>query len=180
MFSTQFSLCFWYTPLGHVGQDRISRLAEEGLLDWLIRIKLPRHEPRLTDKAAMKAFSKATRAPTPSELIHSNIYRPINMKAHHWAIYLITLIDDYLRYSYVSLLSHHYEAPDVSKHFATEMELNWNRKLKLFELIEIHEYLLHIFKEYCEGKVYNNSLWFHTLHNKRYFRAQESGIAWHC
>ena len=43
------------------------------------------------------------------------------MKAHHWAIYFITLIVDYSPYGYVYLLSHLYEAvtPDFSNSEST-------------------------------------------------------------
>jgi len=46
----------WHARLGHVGQDRINRLAKEGLLDRLTRVKLPRCESCLAGKATMKPF----------------------------------------------------------------------------------------------------------------------------
>ena len=79
----------------HVGQDRMGRLAKEGLLDRLTRVKLPRCEPCLAGKATIKPFSKPMRASSPLELIHSDICRRMNVKARHGAIYFITLIDDY-------------------------------------------------------------------------------------
>jgi len=71
------------------------RLAKEGLLDRLTRAKSPKCEPCLTGKATIKPFSKAMRTSSPLELIHSDICRPMNVKARHGAIYFITLIDDY-------------------------------------------------------------------------------------
>ena len=112
----------WHARLGHVGQDRMGRLAKEGLLDRLTRVKLPRCEPCLAGKATIKPFGKAMRASSPLELIHSDICGPMNVKARHGAIYFITLIDDYSRYGYVYLLSHHYEALDVFKRFVAEVE----------------------------------------------------------
>jgi len=43
----------------------------------------------------MKPFGKDLRASNPLELIHSDTYGPMNVKARHGAIYFITLIDDY-------------------------------------------------------------------------------------
>ena len=71
----------WHARLGHVGQDRINRLAKEGLLDQLTRVKLPRCESCLAGKATMKPFGKAMRASSPLELIHSDICGPMNVKA---------------------------------------------------------------------------------------------------
>ena len=31
----------WHARLGHIGQDRMNRLAKEGLLDRLTKVKLP-------------------------------------------------------------------------------------------------------------------------------------------
>jgi len=112
----------WHARLGHVGQDRMGRVTKEGLLDRLIRIKLPRCKPSLSGKATIKPFSKAMRASSPLGLVHSDICGPMNVKAHHGAIYFITLIDDYSRYGCVYLLSYRYEALDVFKHFVAEVE----------------------------------------------------------
>jgi len=113
----------WHARLGHMGQDRMGRLAKEGLLDRLTRVKLPRCEPCLAGKATIKPFSKAMRDwSSPLELIHSDICGPMNVKARHGDIYFITLIDDYSRYGYVYLLSHRYEALDVIKRFVAEVE----------------------------------------------------------
>jgi len=101
----------------------MGRLAKEGLLDRLTRVKLPRCEPCLAGKATIKPFSKAMRDwSSPLELIHSDIFGPMNVKARHGDIYFITLIDDYSRYGYVYLLSHRYEALDVIKRFVAEVE----------------------------------------------------------
>jgi len=45
-----------HARLGHVGQDRINRLAKEGLLDRHSRVKLPMCELCLAGKATMKLF----------------------------------------------------------------------------------------------------------------------------
>ena len=98
----------------------MGRLAKEGLLDRLTRVKLPRCEPCLAGKATIKPFSKAMRASNLLELIHFDICKPMNVKAPHGGIYFIPLVDDYSRYGYVCLLSHRYEALDVFKGFVLE------------------------------------------------------------
>ena len=100
----------------------MNRLAKEGLLDRLTKVKLPRCESCLAGKATTKPFGKASRAATPLELIHSDICGPMSVKARHGAIYFHTFIDDYSRYGYVYLLSHCYEALDVFKCFVVEVE----------------------------------------------------------
>ena len=87
----------WHARLGHIGQDRMSRLAKEALLDQLTKVKLPRCESCLAGKATVKPFGKASRASSPLEVIHSHICGPMNVKACHGAFYFLTFIDDYSR-----------------------------------------------------------------------------------
>jgi len=77
----------WHARLGHFGQDRMSRLAKEGLLDQLTKVKLPKRESCLAGKATAKPLGKALRESSPLELIHSDIYGPMNVKARHGAFY---------------------------------------------------------------------------------------------
>jgi len=51
----------------------MGRLAKEGLLDQLTRVKLPRCEPRFAGKATIKPFRKVMRASSTLELIHFDI-----------------------------------------------------------------------------------------------------------
>ena len=99
----------WHARLGHIGKNRMTRLAREGLLGPLAKVDLPICKPCLAGKACKKPFGKAVRATQPLELIHSEIYGPINVKSRHGASYFLTFIDDYTRYDYVQLIAHHYE-----------------------------------------------------------------------
>ena len=79
------------------------------------------------------------------------------MRAHErestsWAIYFITLIDDYSRYEYVYLLSHRYEALDVFKYFIAEVETQLERRVKILRIDRGREYLSNMFKMFCEEK----------------------------
>lgn len=142
----------WHARLGHVGQERMNRLAKDGLLDQLTRVKLPRCEPCLAGKATKKPFGKASRASSPLDLIHSDICGPLNVKARHGAVYFLTFIDDYSRFGYVYLLSHRYEALDTFKLFVAEVENQLERKVKTFRTDRGREYLSDMFKGFCEEK----------------------------
>jgi len=52
----------------------------------------------------------------------------------------------------VYLLSHHYEALDVLKRFVVEVQTQLDRRVKTLRTNYGHEYLSHIFKEFCEEK----------------------------
>ncbi|KAK2994002.1 hypothetical protein RJ640_005874 [Escallonia rubra] len=91
----------WHERLDHIGQDRMTRLAREGLLGPLTKVNLQTCEACLAGKACRKPFGKAVRATQPLELVHSGICGPMSVKARHGASYFLTLIDDYTRYGYV-------------------------------------------------------------------------------
>jgi len=95
-------------------------------------------------------YSKAMRASSHLELIHSDICGPMNMKARHGVIYFITLIDDYSWYGYVCLLSHRYETLNVFKRFVAEVKTQLERRVKILWTDRGREYLSDMFKEFSE------------------------------
>jgi len=149
---SNFDFMVWHARLGHIRQDRITRLYKEGLLGLLTQVRPSRCEPCLAGKVTKKRFGKASRVLNSLELIHSNICGPLNVRAHIGAVYFLTLIDDFRRYGYVHLLSHNYEALDVFKHFVTEVRTRLERRAKTLWTDRGREYLSDMFKGYCEEK----------------------------
>ena len=76
----------------------------------------------------------------------------MNKKARHGASYFLTLIDDYLQYDYVYLLSHLHKALNCFKRFVVEVENKHEKGLKTFRTDHGREYLSYQFKEFCEEK----------------------------
>ena len=142
----------WHARLGHIGKDRMARLAREGLLGPLAKVDLPICEPCLAGKACRKPFGKALRANQPLELVHSDICGPMSVKARHGASYFITFIDDYTRFGHVYLIAHRYEALDCFKRYLAEVENQQSKSLKTFRTDRGREYLSDQFKETCEEK----------------------------
>ena len=73
----------------------MNRLAKEGLLGNLNKAELLTCEHYLARKTTRKTFGKGTIAKFPLQLIHSDIYGQLNVKAKHGAIYFITFMDDF-------------------------------------------------------------------------------------
>lgn len=71
----------WHTRLGHIKQDRINRLAREGIIVSLVNIQLPICECCLTGKATRKPFGKRTKAKVPLQLVHFDICGLMNVRA---------------------------------------------------------------------------------------------------
>ena len=71
----------WHSRLGHIGQDRLSRLVKSGLTGSLTKVTLPTCESCLARRTTRKSFGKAKRASAPLDLIHSDTCGP--MSARH-------------------------------------------------------------------------------------------------
>ena len=130
--SNNIDFSTWHARLGHIGRDRMTRLAREGLLGSLTKVDLQFCEPCLAGKACRKPFGMTKRAAHPIKLVHSDICGQMNKKARHGASYFLTLIDDYSRYDYVYFLAHHHEALDCFKRFVVEVENKHEKGLKTF------------------------------------------------
>ena len=77
----------WHARLGHIGQERMTRLAREGLMGNLAKVTLSTCEHCLVGKSKRKLFGKATRASFPLQLIHSDICGPMNVRARYGGFY---------------------------------------------------------------------------------------------
>ena len=60
---------------------------------------------------------KGLRANQPLELIHSDVYEPMNVKARGGYEYFVIFIDDYSRYRYVYLIQHKSDTFEKFKEF---------------------------------------------------------------
>uniref|UniRef100_A0A2N9F3L1 Integrase catalytic domain-containing protein n=1 Tax=Fagus sylvatica TaxID=28930 RepID=A0A2N9F3L1_FAGSY len=87
------------------------------------------------------------RATQPLKLIHSDICRPMNVKTRHSDSYFLTFIDNYTRYGYVQLITHHYKALDCFKRFVAEVENQHEKSLKALRTDHGREYLSDQFKD---------------------------------
>lgn len=67
----------WHAHLGHIGQDKINRLARDG---QQANINLLMCKQCLVNKNTRKTFGKGTRAEFPLQLVHSNICGPMNVR----------------------------------------------------------------------------------------------------
>ena len=66
--------------------------------------------------------AKGTRAKEPLQLIHSDVYGPLNVQARGGYEYFISFNDDYSRYGYIYLMRRKSEAFEKFKEFRAEAE----------------------------------------------------------
>jgi hypothetical protein len=127
----------WHKCLGHLGLDRLSRLAKENLVDALA-VELPTQSPLcvscLNGKQKHFPFSHTgTRCSELLELVHSDLHGPLPVSTQSGYKYWISFIDDMSRFRRVYLLRKKSEAFDTFKLYHAWAEKQTGLKLKALQ-----------------------------------------------
>ena len=97
----------WHGRLDHVNKNKIDRLIKEHVLEIDDCESLSICESCLLDEMTKSPFKrKSERANNVLDLIHTDIYRPMNISIRGGYYYFITFTDDLSRYGYVYLMKH--------------------------------------------------------------------------
>lgn len=72
-------------------------LAKEGLLGSISKVSLSTCKHCLIEKKAWKPFDKALKVELPSQLVYSDLCRPMNVRTSHEAFYFIIFIGNFMR-----------------------------------------------------------------------------------
>ena len=92
----------WHCRLGHIGVKRMKTLHADGLLE-----SLDACEPCLVGKMTKTPFfGTMERATDLLEIIHTDVCRPVSIKARGRYHYFLTFTDDLSRYGYIYLMKH--------------------------------------------------------------------------
>ncbi|KAH9670955.1 hypothetical protein KPL70_017162 [Citrus sinensis] len=100
-------------------------------------------------KMTKRPFSaKGVRATVPLELVHTDVYGPINVQARGGYEYFIIFTDDYSRYDYIYLMRYKSEALEKFKEYRAETENQLDKNIKKLRSDRRGEFLSGDFKEY--------------------------------
>ena len=122
----------WHLRLGHINLNMIERLVNNGLLNELKDDSLPPCESCLEGKMIKRPFTeKGYKAKESLELIHSDHYGPMNVKAIGGFEYFISFIYDYSSYDYFYLMKHKSGALENFKEYKAEVETLSSKKIKI-------------------------------------------------
>ena len=124
------SAYLWHRRLGHVSKERLKILVKNNILNELDFSDLNDCVECFKGKMTNKRKKTAVRSQNLLELIHTDICGPFKHQTICGNVYFITFIDDFSRYSYVSLLSEKSQALDAFKIFKSEVENQLERKIK--------------------------------------------------
>ena len=114
----------WHKRLGHINLNRINRLVKDGILDNLVLEPIPVCESCIEGKMTKRPFPpKGNRSSELLELVHIDVFGPINIRAHGGYEYFITFTNDHSRYVYVYLMHRKSDSFENFKEYKTKVEM---------------------------------------------------------
>ncbi|KAL0445585.1 UNVERIFIED_CONTAM: hypothetical protein Slati_1686400 [Sesamum latifolium] len=141
----------WHARLDHISQDRIKRLVDSKSLEIDDLDHLPACESCVKGKMTKKPFvGQNMLASGLLDLIHSDVYGPLNTQTRGGFSYFVIFTDDHSRYGYVYLMRYKSETFGRFKKFRLEVQNQTGRKIKTLRSDRGLEYLTGEFLDYLK------------------------------
>lgn len=153
----------WHHRFGHRDPQAIKKLEAKGLASG---IKITPCEIKefcescIKGKLTRQPFPKRSRSQTiePLELVHTDLCGPIPTQTPGGRRYIMTMIDDYSRFTQIFLLKKKSQAGQVIKDFIAFSQTQFNKLPKAFRFDRGGEYIGHELQEYLKEKGINMQL----------------------
>lgn len=146
----------WHRKLGHVNYQDLKMARKRELLqglDFNINSNIPDCEVCIQGKMTRLPFPKRDdkRSTEILNIIHSDVFGPVQNESNGGAKYFVTFIDDYSRYCQVYFLAHKNEVFEKFKEFKNEVEKSTGKKIKYLQSDnEVSEYCNRKFDNYLK------------------------------
>nr|GEW42842.1 retrovirus-related Pol polyprotein from transposon TNT 1-94 [Tanacetum cinerariifolium] len=112
----------WHQRLSHLNFDNINALAKNDLVSGLLKFKY--HKEHLCPSCEQEKSKRASHPPKPVpnsrqrlHLLYMDLYGPIRIASINGKRYILVIMDDYSRYTWVDFLRSKDETPEVIKTF---------------------------------------------------------------
>ncbi|GKD83968.1 retrovirus-related pol polyprotein from transposon TNT 1-94, partial [Tanacetum coccineum] len=127
--ATSIKSWLWYCRLSHLNFGTINQLTSKDLVDWLSKLKF--NKDHLCSACEQGKIKQASLSPKlfPStefklELLHMDLYGPMRVASINGKKYILVIVDDYSRYTWVYFLRAKDEAPNMIIDFINQVQRN--------------------------------------------------------
>ncbi|GKA33576.1 retrotransposon protein, putative, ty1-copia subclass [Tanacetum coccineum] len=142
----------WHYHLGYINKKRMDKLQHDGILQPTYDESLEKCKSCISEKMARNPFPhQVERAKDLIGLIHTDVCGPFITMSRECASYLITFIDDFIRYGYVYLMKHKHEVFETFKVFQNEVKNQLGKKIKAIRSDQGGKYLSHEFVNHMKS-----------------------------
>nr|AAR89047.1 putative integrase [Oryza sativa Japonica Group] len=148
---------FWHRRLGHVGFDHLTRLSGLDLVRGLPKLKkdldldcAPCHHAKMVASSHAPIVSVMTDAPR--QLLHMDTVGPARVQSVGGKWYVLVIIDDFSRYSWVFFMATKDEAFQHFRGLFLRLELEFPGSLKRIRSDNGSEYKNASFEQFCNER----------------------------
>ncbi|GJS59672.1 retrovirus-related pol polyprotein from transposon TNT 1-94 [Tanacetum coccineum] len=118
----------WHQRLSRLNFDTINNRAKDNLVTGLPKFKYSEDHlyPSCEQRKSKKSPHKLKPVPNSKNrlhLLHMNLYRPMRVESINGKRYVLVIVDDYSRYTWVHFLRSKDEAPEVIKIFLKQIQV---------------------------------------------------------
>ena len=154
----------WHARLGHPGLKQLKHLTEKGLATG---IELEGDEPSkptcipcLEGKMSQLPYkSSATKAKAPFDLVHTDLMGPLEVPSVVYrSRYVLVVVDDFSRFSWVFFLKHKDESEDVLRRFFSYVKTQFNSQIKTLRSDNGGEFTSKPFSEWLDAQGVKHNL----------------------
>ncbi|CAM6116227.1 unnamed protein product [Calypogeia fissa] len=146
----------WHQRIGHASYDRLQFMARYKLVQGLPRVTTPhsRCDICIQAKQHRHPISKTAsfRSSQPLELIHSDLCGPLPVPSLHGSRYIMTITDDFSRFTWVYFLKKKGEVFETFKHFKLHVEVKFPFKISSLRSDRGGEYTSERFNRFCHSQ----------------------------
>ncbi|GKC12148.1 retrovirus-related pol polyprotein from transposon TNT 1-94 [Tanacetum coccineum] len=118
----------WHQRLSHLNFDTINELAKDNLVTGLPKFKYTKYHFCLSCEQGKSKKSPYKPKPVPNSknrlhLLHVDLCGPMRVESINGKRYVLVIVDDYSRYTWVHFLRSKDEAPEVIKTFLNKIQV---------------------------------------------------------
>ncbi|GJW87450.1 retrovirus-related pol polyprotein from transposon TNT 1-94 [Tanacetum coccineum] len=146
----------WHQRLSHLNFDTINDLAKNDLVTGLPKIKY--HKEHLCPSCEQEKRKKASHPPKPVpnskqrlHLLHMDLYGPMRVKSINRKRYVLVIVDDYYRYTWVHFIRSKDEAPKEIKTFLKKITVLLQAPVIIVRTGNGTEFKNQVLKEYFDS-----------------------------
>jgi hypothetical protein len=125
----------WHRRLAHVGMSTLKKVLKKDMVRGLNDVVFEKDKPcsacqagkQVANTHTTKAFMSTSR---PLELLHMDLFGPINYISAGVNLYCLVIVDDFSRYTWVFFLHDKSEVASIFKKFAKKAQNEFDCKIK--------------------------------------------------
>ncbi|GJU54545.1 integrase, catalytic region, zinc finger, CCHC-type containing protein [Tanacetum coccineum] len=121
----------WHRRLSHLNFGTINDLTKHDLVDGLLKLKYGKDHLCFACEQGKSKKSSHQLKLVPSthsklELLHMDLCRPIRVETINGKKYILVIVDDHSRFTWVYFIRSKDETPEIIKKFIAQVQLNYN------------------------------------------------------